>query len=95
MLLLFVLPTAAAAPYLLLNPDIQFPDSVDIHAGISGSLPVPAEAWNNFALTVPDAATLKQLFDVGRRDAAFWVSQQRLAQPEEVAAALRATGVGV
>lgn len=56
---------------------------------------MPAEAWNNFALTVPDAATLKQLFDVGRRDAAFWVSQQRLAQPEEVAAALRATGVGV
>lgn len=87
-------PPSAAVPYLPLNLDIQFPDSVDIHAGISGPLPVPAEAWNNFALTVPDAATLQQLFDAGRRDAAFWVSQQRLAQPEAVAAALRATGVG-
>jgi hypothetical protein len=90
-----LLLTAAAAPYLPLNPDIQFPDSVDIHPGMSGPLPVSAEAWNNFALTVPDADTLQQLFDVGRRDAAFWVSQQRLARPEQVATALRATGVGV
>jgi len=48
-------------PYLPLNPDMIFPNSVDIFPGLSGPLAVEPHVWNTFALALPDAATLQYL----------------------------------
>ena len=82
-----------AGPFLPLNPDIIVPSSVDIYPGLSGPLLVPPHVWNNYALDIPDDATLHYIYDVGRRDAAYWAAQhlQQQVKPVQILEALHAT----
>jgi len=72
---------AAAAPmpltagYWPLNPVLQTqPARVDIYPGLSGPLAISSATWNNYVLTAPDNATLQYMYDLGRADAAAWVT---------------------
>lgn len=67
--------------------------AADIYPGISGPLPVDAATWKSFSFGIPDVGTIREIYDVGRRDAAFWVKQQGLASAADVAGALQATQV--
>lgn len=84
-----------AAPFLPLNPVVvpQTPRP-DIFPGLSGSLPMTADAWNKHVLEVPrDEQTLALIFNQGRRDAAAWAGQAGVASAEALQQALAQTAV--
>lgn len=80
-------------PYIPLNPVATPTPAADIYPGISGPLPVNVTTWRSFSFGIPDISTLKDIYDVGRRDAGFWAKQQGLASDAAVAGALQATQV--
>jgi hypothetical protein len=44
-------------------------------------------------LNVPDATTLKKVYDIGRQDAALWATKQGLADAAAATKAMQATVV--
>lgn len=65
----------------------------DIYPGLSKPLPVNATTWSSYALNIPDAATLRSIFDIGRQDAAAWAMKQGLASLAAADKALNMTQV--
>lgn len=85
--------SASAAPFIPLNPVVIPTPTPDIYPGLSKPLPVNATTWASYALNIPDSATLRSIFDTGRRDAAAWAIQQGLASQAAVDTALNLTHV--
>lgn len=80
-----------AGPFLPFNPvPLPSPKPV-IYPGLSQLLPVNSTVWQAWALMVQDEATTALMYDIGRRDAAFWASKEGLATAAQATAALQAT----
>jgi len=84
-------PCVVAGPYLPLNPVIIPTPKPHIYPGLSKPLPVNATVWREYSLKVPDNATIKSIFNIGRQDAAFWATRQGLASAAQATQALQAT----
>lgn len=71
----FTLPLPAG--FWPLDPVLQTqPARVDIYPGLSGPLraPLTNATWNSYVLIAPDNDTLQYMYDLGRADAAAWVT---------------------
>jgi len=66
---------ADPAGFWPLNPVVlPQPTSVDIYPGLSGPLRFTNATWNSYVLIAPDNDTLQYMYDLGRADAAAWVT---------------------
>jgi hypothetical protein len=63
----------------------------DIYPSLSKPLPVNATVWQSYIFNIPDNATIRSMYDIGREDAAFWALQQGVASPGNCTQALQAT----
>jgi len=52
---------------------------------------VSPSTWNSYTLSPPDEATLRYIYDVGRRDAGLWVVDQGLVSAARVVQAFSDT----
>jgi hypothetical protein len=74
-----------------LNPIVIPAPKPDIYPGLSKPLPVNATVWQSYILDIPDNASIRSMYDIGRQDAAFWALQLGVASPSESTQALQAT----